>query len=330
MVEEATKCDPTLSKLYRFVSDGWPKKRTDVNDWEMQRYFDRQEALSIVQGCVMFGDRLIIPAQYRKLCIIQLHKGHPGAQRMKAIARSFVFWPGLDEQIVDFVKACHQCALAARSPPKAEPQSWPKSTAPWQRIHIDYAGPLEGEYYLIVVDLNTKWPEIFPTKLITTKVTLSLLQDLFANKGIPEILVSDNGTQFKSWEFEEFCCQNGIRHITTAPFHPQSNGQAERFVDTFKRAIRKIQEGKGTIKQALNTFLLTYRTSPNPNVPDGKSPAEAMYGRPIRTSLELLRPPRRSVPQPVSESPALRTFNKEDKVFAKVYASNKWTWVPES
>ncbi|XP_055522812.1 uncharacterized protein K02A2.6-like [Wyeomyia smithii] len=156
MVEEATKCDPTLSKLYRFVSDGWPKKRMDVKDWEMQRYFDRQEALSIVQGCVMFGDRLIIPAQYRKRCIIQLHEGHPGAQRMKAIARSFVFLPGLDEQIVDFVKAYHQCALAARSPPKAEPQSWPKSTAPWQRIHIDYAGPLEGEFYLIVVDSNTK------------------------------------------------------------------------------------------------------------------------------------------------------------------------------
>ncbi|XP_055522811.1 uncharacterized protein LOC129716991 [Wyeomyia smithii] len=53
-----------------------------------------------------------------------------------------------------------------------------------------------------------------------------------------------------------------------------------------------------------------------------------MYSRPIRTSLELLRPPRRPVPQPVSDSPALRTFNKEDKVFAKVYASNKWTWVP--
>lgn len=247
---------------------------------------------------------------------------------MKAVARSYVYWPGLDEEISSFVRACQHCASAARSPPKATPEPWLSTTAPWQRIHADYAGPLDGEFYLIVVDAYSKWPEIFPTRQITTKATVNLLRLLFANKGMPELLVTDNGTQFKSAEFSQYCCENGIRHVTTAPFHPQSNGQAERFVDTFKRAVRKIQEGEGNIKQALEIFLLTYRTTPNPNVPDGKSPAEAMYNRPLRTSMDLLRAPHEPVPATTSpaNSSQPRTFAPKDTVYAKVYANNKWTW----
>lgn len=243
---------------------------------------------------------------------------------MKAIARSYVYWPGLDEEIASFVKSCQHCASAARSPPQARPEPWPSTTAPWQRVHADYAGPLDGEFYLIVVDAYSKWPEIFPTRHITTKATINLFRSLFANKGMPELLVTDNGTQFKSAEFSQFCNENGVRHVTTAPFHPQSNGQAERFVDTFKRAIRKIQEGEGTIKHALDLFLLTYRTTPNPNVPDGKTPAEAMYNRSLRTSMDLLRVPHEPLTNQANSTQP-RLFQPKDTVYAKVYASNKWT-----
>lgn len=101
-------------------------------------------------------------------------------------------------------------------------------------------------------------------------------------------------------------------------------------MDTFKRAVRKIQEGEGNIKLALDVFLLTYRTTPNPNVPDGKSPAEAMYGRPLRTSLDLLRAPQERIPDTVSEAESNRprTFAPKEAVYAKVYANNKWTWAP--
>ncbi|XP_062700183.1 uncharacterized protein K02A2.6-like [Aedes albopictus] len=327
MVQQATKTDPVLRKVYRFVRDGWPTSKHDLRDNELRQFHDRQEGLSIVQECIMFGDRLVIPAVYRKRCLNQLHKGHPGVQRMKAIARSYVYWPGLDEEISSFVKACQHCASAARSPPKARPEPWPTTTAPWQRVHADYAGPLDGEFYLIVVDAYSKWPEIFPTRQITTKATINLLRTLFANKGMPELLVTDNGTQFKSAEFSQFCSENGVRHITTAPFHPQSNGQAERFVDTFKRAVRKIQEGEGTIKEALDLFLMTYRTTPNPNVPDKKSPAEAMYNRPLRTTMDLLRAPPEQVADQANSSQT-RTFAPKDFVYAKVYSRNKWTWTP--
>ncbi|XP_065088254.1 uncharacterized protein K02A2.6-like [Ochlerotatus camptorhynchus] len=188
---------------------------------------------------------------------------------------------------------------------------------------------MDGEYYLIVVDAHSKWPEIFPTRQITAKATISLLRSLFSNKGMPEVLVTDNGTQFKSAEFSQFCNESGIRHLNTVPFHPQSNSQAERFVDTFKRAVKKIQEEEGTIKHALDICLLTYRTTPNPNVPDGKSPAEVMYNRPLQTSLDLIRAPQHLEPETrQANSNQPRSFHPKDSVYAKVYGNNKWTWAP--
>ncbi|XP_055527133.1 uncharacterized protein K02A2.6-like [Wyeomyia smithii] len=315
MVEKATASDPSLRKVHRFIRDGWPKTRSEIKDRELARYYDRQEALSVVQGSIMFGDRLVIPTMFRRRCLIQLHKGHPGIQRMKAIARSFVYWPGLDDEIVSFVKA--------------EPESWHPTTAPWQRVHADYAGPLDGEFFLLVIDAHTKWPEIFPTSKTTTSATIRLMRKLFANKGMPELLVTDNGSQFKSAQFDDFCCKNGLRHTTTAPYHPQSNGQAERFVDTFKRAVKKIQEGEGSIDEALDVFLLTYRTTPNRNVPGGKSPAEAMYNRPLRTSLDLLRPPSNLEPSSNRQQTSnTRSFSPKACVYAKIYANNKWSWFP--
>uniref|UniRef100_A0A8D8N962 Uncharacterized protein K02A2.6 n=1 Tax=Culex pipiens TaxID=7175 RepID=A0A8D8N962_CULPI len=90
------------------------------------------------------------------------------------------------------------------------------------------------------------------TNRITSVATIGMLRSVFARLGMPELLVSDNGTQFTSAEFLEFCTTNGIQHLTTAPFHPQSNGQAERFVDTFKRAVKKIQAGRSSIDEALD------------------------------------------------------------------------------
>ncbi|XP_058816916.1 uncharacterized protein K02A2.6-like [Topomyia yanbarensis] len=245
----------------------------------------RQESLSVVDGCIMFAERLVIPSLHRKRCLEQLHCGHPGMQRMKALARSYVYWPSLDADIINFVKACQHCAAVARSPPHFPPVPWPKQTVPWQRVHVDYAGPIEGEYYLIAVDSFSKWPEIIQTSRITSAATISILGGLFARLGMPVTLVSDNGTQFTSAEFADFCASNGIEHPTTAPFHPQSNGQAERFVDSFKRAVTKIREGRGSIQQALDIFLLTYRSTPNRALPDQKSPSEVMFGRKIRMGI---------------------------------------------
>ncbi|XP_058445614.1 uncharacterized protein K02A2.6-like [Malaya genurostris] len=328
-VRDRTHRDPVLSKVYRFIQEGWPKALPANLDRELQRYLNQRDSLTTVQGCILYNDRLVIPSLLRKQCLNQIHLGHPGIGRMKAVARSYVFWPSLDVEIAEYVRTCVHCAAAAKSPAHIPPVPWPKSSSPWQRVHVDYAGPIDGEYFLLVVDSYSKWPEIVQTRRITSTATINILRGLFARLGMPEKLVSDNGTQFTSIEFKQFCAENGIDHVTTAPFHPQSNGQVERFVDTFKRAINKIQEGRGSINAALDTFLLTYRSTPNQSAPNGLSPSEVMFGRRLRTCLELLRPPPNCTQESLQhQQVASRSLNKGNAVFVKVYAKNTWKWIP--
>ncbi|XP_062537764.1 uncharacterized protein K02A2.6-like [Armigeres subalbatus] len=328
IVEQATQVDKQLRRVYRYLREGWPEE-AKIDDSEIRRFFGRKDSLCTIGECIMFGERLVIPEKYRQQCLRQLHRGHPGILRMKALARSYVYWPSIDDEIAQYVKACKHCASVAKCPPKAAPVPWPRPMGPWKRVHVDFAGPIDGVYYLLAVDAHSKWPEVVATQRITSTATINILRSIFARLGMPETLVSDNGTQFTSSEFKKFCSDNGIDHVTTAPFHPQSNGQAERFVDTFKRALKKIQEGEGRVGEALDVFLLTYRTTPNRQVEEGKSPSEAMFGRQIRTSLDLLRPPP-VLPQSEDDNgnQNRRTFSAHDLVYVKVYSNNKWRWAP--
>lgn len=160
---------------------------------------------------------------------------------------------------------------------------------PWSCIHIDFAGPFQGAYFLVCVDAYSKWPEILPMNQITSQETIMELRQLFSRFGVPDILVSDNGTQFTSSIFSDFCNRFGVKHVPSPPYHPQSNGQAERFVDTFKRALLKAK-GEGKIKEILDDFLLVYRTTPNPSAPNQMSPAEIMFGRKVKTALDAIKP----------------------------------------
>ena len=109
----------------------------------------------------------------------------------------------------------------------------------WMRIHIDYAGPVHNKMLLVVCDAHSKWIEVEPVSSPTSSQTIEKLRRMFATHGLPEVIVSDNGPQFTSYEFGQFLKKNGIRHITSPPYHPSSNGQAERTVQTLKRALQK-------------------------------------------------------------------------------------------
>ena len=103
---------------------------------------------------------------------------------------------------------------------------------------MDYAGPRQGRMLLIVVDAHSKWPEAQVMPTTTAARTITALREMFARYGILQQLVSDNGPQFVSQQFDQFLALNGVRHIRTAPYHPSSNGAAERLVQTIKRGIR--------------------------------------------------------------------------------------------
>ena len=129
----------------------------------------------------------------------------------------------------------------------------------------------------------------FYMNMTTSSETVRKLQEVFGRFGVPEILVSDNGTAFTSADFSDFCKQNIILHLWSSPFHPQSNGQAERFVNTFKRAVLKLK-GKLTTRVTMEIFQSSYRDTPNPNRLNGKSSAEALMNRKIRLPTDAIPP----------------------------------------
>ena len=194
---------------------------------------------------------------------------------MKALARGYVYWPNMDKQLEELVKSCTKCQLVAKSPRKTKLYSWPIPESPWSRLHIDFAGLINGQHYLILVDAYSKSPEVFHMNHPTSSETVRKLQEIFSRFGTPEILVSDNGNAFTSVEFSDFCNQNSIQHLRSPPLHPQSKGQAELLVDTFKRALLQLK-GEGSTREIIDIFLSSYRAIPNPNCPIGKSPVEAL------------------------------------------------------
>ncbi|XP_064464404.1 uncharacterized protein K02A2.6-like isoform X3 [Ornithodoros turicata] len=173
------------------------------------------------------------------------------------------------------------------APPKSplHPWSWP--TAPWHRLHADFAGPFKGHMFLIVMDAHSKWPEVFIMGKTTTKHTIEKLHELFSRFGIPESFVTDNGPQFVSQEFKDFLKKMGIRHVTTTPYHTSSNGLAERFVQSLKTALRKGNPST-PLNLLLDRFLFRYRTTIHATTHE--TPAMLLFKRQLRTRLDLLKP----------------------------------------
>lgn len=135
----------------------------------------------------------------------------------------------------------------------------------------------------MVVDAHSKWPEVFCTQSTTASRTVDFLRITFARFGLPLQLVSDNGPQFTCEEFQHFMKRNGIKHITSAPFHPATNGLAERFVQTLKQSLRAMKGENGTLQKKIANILLTYRNTPHTTT--NETPAMLMMKRNLRTRL---------------------------------------------
>ncbi len=155
-----TRRDPLMARVGRCILEGWPERTDD----ELRPYWTRRLELSTHEGCILWGGRVVIPPPGREHLLIELHGGHPGASRMKSLARSLLWWPEMDQEIEEMVQHCTDCQQSRPMPPSAplHPWSWP--TRPWARLHIDFAGPMEGRMFLVVVDAHSKWLEGIPMK----------------------------------------------------------------------------------------------------------------------------------------------------------------------
>ncbi len=181
------------------------------------------------------------------------HQGHQGIVRTKQMVREKVWWPGIDRKIESMIKSCLPCQSMA---PKAAPEPL-RPTAmpdkPWQDIHIDLCGPFPtGESLLVCEDACIRWPKVVILKTTMSAVIISQLKKIFAAQGIPVTVISDNGPQFVSEEFEAFLRDYGIAHRKVTPYWPQANAQVERFNRTIEKAIRGAHvEGKDWRKNFL-------------------------------------------------------------------------------
>ncbi|KER18839.1 hypothetical protein T265_12134 [Opisthorchis viverrini] len=238
-IRKDTINEEILLEVMNYIQTKWPNGEISP---KLRPFFNRRESLSIVDNCLMTGDGVVVPTKLGKQMMQQFHSGHPGTTRMKGLARSFVYWPQMDAEIEQFCQKCELFQMAAKAPPECPEQPWPKSKKPWERIHLDYADPVNGQTYLILVDSFTKWPDVFLLCNTTAQSMVDEVVKVFQNFGNPELIVTDNGTQFISTHFRQFCKENGIEQKFSPPYHPQSNGQAERVVNTFKLTHLKWEE----------------------------------------------------------------------------------------
>ena len=145
------------------------------------------------------------------------------------------------------------------------------------------------------------------TNSSSSLVTIEKLRSSFATFGIPKVIVTDNGTSFTSKEFQMFVTQNGISHLRSAPYHPATNGLAERAVQTFKEGMRKMS---GPLETRLAKFLFHYRITPQTST--GVSPTQMLFGRPLRSRLDLVFPDVGTRIQKEPDPGRVRTFLVSD------------------
>ena len=290
---DAQSVDPVCSRVAAYCQHGWPDHKGSVEP--VLRVFWRDRgSFSLCKGLLLYGGRIVVPDSLRKMTLKKIHKGHQGIQRCRLRARCSVWWPGMMAQIKDLVERCPVCVRNFM--PRHEPlMSTPLPEYPWERVASD----LFYHNYLVVVDYFSKFPEVIKLCSTTSASVISAFKTIFSRFGIPKKLVTDNGSQYSSDDFQNFAKDYNFTHVTSSPYFPQSNGCAERAVQTVKSILKTATDAYMS--------LLIYRTTPLPWC--GLSPAELLMGRRLRSNLP------QTVEQLMPSWDFLSDFRKQDEVF---------------
>ena len=250
-LREQTSISQELIEVIHRLEDGKP-----INHGP---FFPLRNELSIHDGIVFYGNRPIIPETLRAKALDALHFGHSGIVQMKNLARSAMYWPGINKECERTVRSCEICQSHKTKAHNSTYKSWPLTNSYGERIHADFLGPIDGFMVLILVDVYTGWIDAYFSKSTTASETIKMMRKSFSRFGVPKLLVSDNAPQFVSQEFNDWLSNIGVKHLYSPPYHPESNGRAERAVRAFKekertmKCITDFQKRMDNILVALNS-----------------------------------------------------------------------------
>ncbi|KAJ8364836.1 hypothetical protein SKAU_G00136670 [Synaphobranchus kaupii] len=320
-----TSC-PVQTKLRQLLTSRWPKSAKSLAP-NLQPFFKLMHELSLQEDCVVRGThRLLVPNSLQPKLISRAHDTHQGIVRTKQRLREVYWWPGMDAQVEAAIKACITCqshdksAVTHTTP--LQPVPFPEGA--WEKLAIDIVGPfdkapIDCRFAITLIDYHSKWPEIAFVPNVTSRTVIQFLSAVFSREGDPKELVSDNGSQFVSQEFDTFLQDRGIVHRKSSVYYPRANGEIERFNRSLKDSLQTaLLEGKPW-KEFTRDFLHVYRATAHSTTQ--RSPAELLHGRPMRTKLHVAgRPLPQSKPLS-SEQVAFRVGEKQKK--SKAYTDHK-------
>lgn len=280
-----TEQDDVLRELKTVILRGWPDQRDQVPKY-LHTYFTFRDELTVQNGLIYKGDRVVVPESER-MDLIETSHSHIGIQGCIRRIRECLYWPGMYNDIEQFVNKCDICNSHGASQQKEPLISHEITNRPWQKIGIDIF-TLNQRDFLITVDYFSNYFEVDRLHDKTAREVIGKLKPHLARHGIPDSVMTDNGQPFGSAEFSMFAEKYGFEHLTSSPLYPQSNGKVEKAVHTAKRIMTKTIADEGDPYLA----LLNWRNTPSEGT--NSSPVQRLFSRRTKTQLptasQLLEP----------------------------------------
>ncbi|XP_044167088.1 uncharacterized protein K02A2.6-like [Acropora millepora] len=278
-LKNAAADDPVQQKLQEIIRSGWPENRAQVPEC-VRPYFDVRDELTIQNELIFKGQQIVVPAVLRKELMEKTHVSHIGIEGCTRRARDTLYWPRMTTEIKEYISKCDVCMTHRTSQGKEPILQHEFISRPWAKVAADLC-EFDNRVLLVVSDYYSNYIVVARLNNLTSRAVIKELKAIFARFGVPDTLVTDNGAQFSSAEFAVFATTWMFEHKTSSPTYPQSNGKAEKAVQTVKNLFKKCKASGTSEFQA----LLDWRNTPTAGI--GTSPAQRPMDRRCKTLLPI-------------------------------------------
>ena len=207
-VKSSAAQDPTMNLLKNTIFNGWPPYRKQCPQ-ELWEFWNFRCDLTLEDGLVLKGNRIVIPSSMRDQILQAIHLGHQGENKCILRARESVFWPGISADIRQMVKDCDLCNKHQPTQPKLPIMQPDLPTRPWEKLGTDIF-EFDGKKYLMVVDYYSRFPVIRLLDNMTSHAVCNHFTSVLAEYGLPATIISDFGSQYISERFKTKCKLSGI------------------------------------------------------------------------------------------------------------------------